>query len=126
MNEGVPIFFSKKISWTSFDERSRFSGSGENKGPHSASFVGMIHGLAGSAPLLALIPLTNQESPWLGLAYLILFCLGVLISMLSFGGFLGVLVDWLRKRVLPLLTVLHFAIAIGTICLGGYWIIGNP
>ena len=125
MSDGAQKFFSKKMRRTSFAEMSHFPSCGKNKVPQRTLFVGMIHGLAGSAPLLALIPLTNQVSPWLGLVYLILFCLGVLISMLAFGGFLGVLFDWLKKRVLPLLTVLHFAIAIGTICLGGYWIIGN-
>ena len=123
--EGVAGCFIQKIRRTSSDEMKNFSSSGENKGPQSAFFVGMIHGLAGSAPLLALIPISHQKFPWLGFAYLILFCLGVLISMLAFGGFLGILFGWLKKRVFPLLTALHATIAVGTICLGGYWIIGN-
>ena len=69
MSEGVPIFFSKKMRRTSFAEMDHFSSCEKNKDPHSPLFVGMIHGLARSALLLALIPLTNQESPWLGLAY---------------------------------------------------------
>lgn len=121
----VPTSFTNQMRCTSLDKMSTVPVYGKHKSTKSAVFVGMIHGLAGSAPLLALIPLTNHESPWLGLSYLIFFSLGVLISMLAFGGFLGVIFDWLKKRVLSLLSVLHAIIAIGTICLGGYWIIGN-
>ena len=125
MGNDVSICFADQMHCTSLDKMSTTPIFGKNKGTKSAIFVGMIHGLAGSAPLLALIPLTNHESPWLGLSYLIFFSLGVLISMLAFGGFLGAMFDWLKKRVLSLLNVLHAIIAIGTICLGGYWIIGN-
>ena len=54
---------------------------------HAPLFVGLLHGVAGSAPLLALLPLT-QMSPWAGVSYLLLFGLGVFIAMLVFGGVL--------------------------------------
>ena len=57
--------------------------------------VGMLHGLAGSAPALAVVPLVSQGaalSEQLGLAviYLIVFSLGVLLAMALFGLGLGV------------------------------------
>ena len=55
---------------------------------HTPVFVGLLHGMAGSAPLLALLPLT-QMSPWAGFTYLALFGLGVFFAMLIFGGLLG-------------------------------------
>jgi cytochrome c biogenesis protein CcdA len=56
---------------------------------HGATLVGALHGLAGSAPLLALIPLATQTSLLSGLLYLGLFSLGALLAMLLFGGLLG-------------------------------------
>jgi ABC-type nickel/cobalt efflux system permease component RcnA len=65
---------------------------------HSAMFVGVLHGTAGSAPLLALIPLASMGgSLWLGIGYLLLFCFGVLMSMLFFGGLMGTTFNWLSR-----------------------------
>jgi len=55
---------------------------------HAPVFVGVLHGVAGSAPLLALLPLSTMSSPWTGITYLLLFGMGVFISMLIFGGVL--------------------------------------
>jgi len=49
----------------------------------------MVHGTAGSAPLLALVPLSQIGSAWTAIAYLIVFGVGVMLSMLAFGGALG-------------------------------------
>jgi len=56
---------------------------------HTALFVGMVHGLAGSAPLLALIPVAMSNKPVYGFIYLVIFSMGVLCAMLLFGGVLG-------------------------------------
>lgn len=52
---------------------------------HTPSLVGALHGLAGSAPILALLP-AAARSPALGLAYLILFGLGVTLAMMLVSG----------------------------------------
>ena len=52
-------------------------------------FVGMIHGLAGSAAvMLALLP--TIESTWIGIIYLILFGVGTILSMSIITILLGV------------------------------------
>ncbi len=56
---------------------------------HTALFVGMLHGLAGSAPLLAVIPITMTQRPLYGFLYLVIFSFGVILAMLLFGGILG-------------------------------------
>jgi cytochrome c biogenesis protein CcdA len=56
---------------------------------HRPLMIGALHGLAGSSPLLAILPASQLSSPWLGMLYLGLFSLGVLLTMLAFGGFLG-------------------------------------
>ncbi len=71
-------------------QRSTHAGDG-HRHEHGATLVGALHGAAGSAPLLALIPIATQQTPAWGLAYLLLFSLGVLASMLVFGGLLSAL-----------------------------------
>lgn len=56
---------------------------------HGTVLVGLVHGVAGSAPLLALLPLSKMQSPAVGMAYLLVFSIGVLVSMVVFGGLLG-------------------------------------
>ncbi len=56
---------------------------------HRAVLVGVVHGAAGSAPILALIPLSQLGSAWIALAYLSVFGIGVLVAMVAFGGALG-------------------------------------
>ena len=51
--------------------------------------VGLIHGTAGTAPLLLLMPLADNATPLTGMLFLLLFSVGVLLSMLLFGSILG-------------------------------------
>jgi ABC-type nickel/cobalt efflux system permease component RcnA len=88
---------------------------------HSAVMVGMLHGTAGSAPLLALIPLANLGgSPWLGMGYVLLFGLGVLVSMLTFSGLLGVTFQWLSRWGQRTIQVLRTGVALNAIGFGSY------
>jgi nickel/cobalt exporter len=66
---------------------------------HGALFVGALHGLAGSAPILALLPVA-QQSPRLAIAQLVVFGLGVAAAMVVVGGLLGrvaLRLAWLRS-----------------------------
>ena len=69
--------------------------------PHQPVLVGMIHGVAGGASVLALIPVLGASNPsiqqWVGISYLLLFSLGVLVSMMVFGLFFGQLQTWLTR-----------------------------
>lgn len=87
-----------------------------------ALLIGMIHGLAGSTPLLVLIPIANQNSAWEGLGYLVVFSVGVLFSMVLFGGILGIILTWFDTRLLPFAMCFRRLIAFWAIGLGGYWI----
>ncbi len=51
-----------------------------------ALVVGGIHGLAGTASILALIPVAKITEPALAISYLLFFSLGVIFSMFVFGG----------------------------------------
>ena len=93
----------------------------EHRHQHSAVFVGVLHGTAGSAPLLALIPLASLgHSPWLGMAYLALFSLGVLLAMFLFGGLLGSSFDWLSRRGNSALRLTRTIVAASSMIFGVY------
>ena len=51
-------------------------------------FVGMVHGLAGSAALMLLV-LGTIPSPLAGLAYIVIFGLGSVGGMLLLSGIIG-------------------------------------
>jgi sulfite exporter TauE/SafE len=51
-------------------------------------FVGMVHGLAGSAALMLLV-LSTIPSPLAGLAYIVIFGLGLVGGMLLLSGIIG-------------------------------------
>ena len=118
-------FFSKTDNGKLFEEVKTVPTHYEPKHQHGAVLVGMIHGLAGSAPLIGLMPIGNFDSPWLGLAYIAIFSFGALISMVTFGGLLGVVFYGLNKRAVSLVRGLRVVILIATFCLGAHWVYAN-
>lgn len=51
--------------------------------------VGLIHGTAGTAPLLLLMSANDNAAPLTGMLFLLIFSAGVILSMLIFGSLLG-------------------------------------
>lgn len=56
---------------------------------YAAIVVGMVHGLAGSAPVLLLLPIANSGTALEAILYLFLFSVGVFLGMLGVGGLIG-------------------------------------
>lgn len=71
---------------------------GAHRHRHGALLVGVMHGAAGSAPLLALLPAAGRTAPWFGMAYLLTFGVGVLVAMLVFGGVIGAVFGRISRR----------------------------
>lgn len=92
---------------------------------HSAITVGILHGTAGSAPLLALLPLAKMGSPWIGMGYLAVFGLGVIAAMMLFGGLLGGVYTWLSRRGEGIIRILRATVALSSISFGAYLIYGS-
>lgn len=95
------------------------TGRGHGKGGHAPIMVGMLHGLAGSAPALALIPAVAQGQLGPALGYLMLFSLGVMVSMVTFG------LGWgsLLSRLSPLALIWsQRLVSASSIAIGGYWL----
>jgi ABC-type nickel/cobalt efflux system permease component RcnA len=96
-----------------------------HKHHHGAVMIGVLHGMAGSAPLLALIPITQIASPWLGIAYLALFAIGVLLSMLLFGGLLSSAIRGLQRFSNKVITMFRIIMASGSVAFGFYLLWGS-
>ena len=90
----------------------------KHKHKHAPVFVGVLHGTAGSAPLLALLPLSQLFSPWLGMSYLLLFGLGVFLAMLIFGGVIGQVFGWMKRWGNQAITSLRVGISLLSIAYG--------
>lgn len=86
---------------------------------HRALLIGSLHGMAGSAPLLALIPIAVNQQPLNGMIYLLIFSLGVIVAMLLFGGLLSAVTRHLAKASHRLLMGLRLTISLATIAIGG-------
>lgn len=85
---------------------------------HTPTLVGILHGAAGSAPILALIPLSQATSVSLALSYLVLFGLGTFFAMMAFGGILGHLFKHMRNHNLRTQRLVLSCIAGCTLGLG--------
>ncbi len=104
--------------WHEKDHRDVKRPSLDNHGP---VFVGMLHGLAGSAPALALVPAVMKGDLMQAFGYLLLFSLGVLLSMFVFGLSFG----WMQQKVNHyserVFMVSRHALAFLSIGIGVFW-----
>ena len=92
---------------------------------HGTVMVGVLHGAAGSAPLLALLPVTQLNAPDQGIWFLLLFSVGVCASMVVFGGILGNLFRVLQARQRPLVQYLRALLGSLAILVGGLIIVNT-
>jgi ABC-type nickel/cobalt efflux system permease component RcnA len=87
-------------------------------------WVGLAHGLAGSAPLVALLPVTLIRSPWLAAGYLLAFGAGTTAAMALYAMLAGALFSETGRRMPRLAGTLRAATAVGSAALGVFWMFG--
>ena len=92
---------------------------------HLPVLVGIVHGVAGSGPLLALLPSLMAKAPFVGVAYVLIFSLGVLLSMICFGLVLGLVQINLQQHSERLFRYAKAALGVGASVLGGFWLAGS-
>lgn len=90
---------------------------------HQPVMVGMLHGLAGSAPALALIPAVASGQLLLAVSYLMIFSLGVILSMLIFGLGFSWIQQYLFQHYQRCFSVCRHTVAISAIGFGSFWLI---
>lgn len=94
----------------------------QKKNEHTPTFVGMLHGLAGSAPALAVVPMASQGQFSTAMLYLMLFSFGVLLSMALFGLGLGTVQRKLKSFDARVFQFSRYVVSLTSVVLGGYWL----
>jgi hypothetical protein len=88
---------------------------------HTAFFAGTLHGVAGTAHLLGVLPAVALPGWWASLAYLLAFAAGTIAAMAAFTAFVGE--TSARVATGPaLLRPLLCAASIATVGVGAAWI----
>jgi len=108
----------RHMHWHTHKQTNKETVNGKHKHEHAPVLVGLLHGIAGSAPLLVLLPLAKMSSPWVGIMYLILFAIGVFIAMMFFGGLIGHMFLWTKQWGNGFINVLRTIISIVSIGYG--------
>lgn len=119
-HDGLP----EHAHWHSHNDESERQGKMAHHHDHRAVIVGMVHGLAGSAPLLAVIPIVQLESAWLAVLYVLLFSIGVISAMLVFGGAIGILFKQLAELSDKFVQGLRMLLGIAAILFGFFLLRG--
>jgi nickel/cobalt exporter len=89
---------------------------------HKPVFIGVLHGLAGSAPALALFPAVASGQFFSAMIYLLLFSLGVMLSMLAFGLGFAHVQRFLNNRYQQVFQFSRHFLAFSSIGFGSYWL----
>lgn len=87
---------------------------------HQPLWIGMLHGAAGAAPLLAMLPLALSQRPGLALVYIAVFGLSVTLAMALFGGALGMTLQHLAQRGGRVLRYMQTSLASFSIGMGAW------
>jgi nickel/cobalt exporter len=104
------------------DHDKKLENSQQVKEAHTPVMVGVLHGLAGSAPALALIPAMMQTNLLEAMGYLVLFSAGVLFSMVAFGLSFGLVQKKLQQKSIKIFNWSRKVIASAAVGIGFYWL----
>lgn len=89
----------------------------KNRFPFRALFVGLMHGMAGSAALI-LLTIETIHSPWTGMLYMALFGIGSIIGMAVLSTIIAIPLRASAKSLTWMHNGLHSVIGIATITIG--------
>ena len=87
------------------------------------TFVGLLHGLAGTSGAIALLPVTLMDAPWLGVGYLALFGIGVTIAMTAFAAVAAVAMRRAARESVAWARRVATGVGLGAIATGLVWIL---
>ena len=119
-HDGLP----EHAHWHTHSNQQLAHSNDKHRHQHGAVLVGVLHGTAGSAPLLVLIPLAKLGSAFYAIVYLLAFSLGVLITMLIFGGVIGGIYQFLSKWGAQSVKILRLLVAMSSLVFGSYLFAG--
>jgi hypothetical protein len=94
------------------------------EGGRATGWVGVAHGLAGTAPLIGILPVALIKSPLLATAYLLLFGVGTVLAMGAYAWLIGLVFHHSAHRSRGLARGLRFSTAVGSAAIGVVWMYG--
>ncbi len=118
------------LLWTVLHERAHALTGDAHAHGHShrhgrgSLWVGVAHGLAGTAPLVAVLPVAMARSPWAAGVYLLAFGVGTTVAMGLYALVAGQVFHHAGHRVPALGGTLRAATAVGSAVLGVAWMAG--
>lgn len=119
------------LLWSVLHERAHRLAGGRPAAPadahthrHGTLWVGMAHGLAGTSPLVALLPAATARSGWTAATYLLAFGVGTTLAMGLYAVAAGVVFDRAGSRMPALSGILRALTAVGSGALGVAWMLG--
>ncbi len=80
-------------------------------------FVGIVHGLAGSAALMLFV-LTTIASPWVAVLYVLVFGLGTILGMLAMSSLIGLPIALASRFVPQAVGAIQLTAGLGSIGFG--------
>ena len=83
-------------------------------------YVGLVHGLAGSAALMLFV-LTTISNPWMGLVYVLLFGIGTIGGMLAMSAIIGLPFALANRVFAGVVGKIQFAAGLGSLAFGIYY-----
>ncbi len=89
---------------------------------HTPVFVGMVHGIAGSAPIVAVTPMLMKTSPGYATFYIVLFSTGCVLGMAFFALFWGKICQKIQSLELWIMNLTHVVLGALSVSLGIYWL----
>lgn len=89
---------------------------------HQSLFIGLIHGLAGSA-VLTLLVLTTIEIVWLGLIYILIFGIGSIIGMMFISSIISLPFKLVSNNLQKTQKILRLSAGLFSIVIGLFIII---
>jgi sulfite exporter TauE/SafE len=116
------------LLWSLAHDRAHAVAAGEEgAAPHAHAhgggslWVGVAHGLAGTAGLVAVLQVSQVRSPWEAGAYLLLFGVGTTAAMALYALLAGALFQQAGRRLPRLAGTMRAATALGSAVLGVVW-----
>ncbi|HEX6939240.1 MAG TPA: sulfite exporter TauE/SafE family protein [Longimicrobiales bacterium] len=90
---------------------------------HAATAIGALHGLAGTAPALALVPVVSFDSPLFAAGYLVLFAVGTALGMALYALIAGWIAGRAALRSQAIGRVLAVLTGLATSGIGVFWMV---
>jgi ABC-type nickel/cobalt efflux system permease component RcnA len=102
---------------------------GAPKDRHGITMVGLMHGLAGTSAVVALVPVTLMDQRIVGLGYLVAFGLGTIVAMTAYAVVAAVALRRASEGSLRWGRAIGRFVGVGSVVVGCWWIwraVGPP